>query len=177
MFKHLFFTYTPNNSIYSIVFVRWATESSCPFQIINNPSFHMLMKTGRPDCYIPLTKTLSYNVKNIFVYVCRHISKMLKVISVCIFHSKGWIDLPYTIYQNFNGKLNFATDAWSSPNYKAYIAFTVHFENHGKPMLMLLNIIEVAQSHTGVILGDTFVEVLKAFSIERKARHSSIQTK
>ena len=44
-------------------------------------------------------------------------------------------------------------------------------------MLMLLNIIEVAQSHTGVILGDTFVEVLKAFSIERKARHSSIQTK
>jgi hypothetical protein len=78
--------------------------------------------------------------------------------------------LTYLAHQDFDGKLNFATDAWSSLNYKAYIAFTVHFENHGKLMSMLLDIIKVAQSHTGVILGDTFVEVLKAFGIERKVR-------
>ena len=43
--------------------------------------------------------------------------------------------------------------------------------------MMLLNIIEVAQSHMGVILGDMFVEVLKAFSIENKVSFSSIQKK
>jgi hypothetical protein len=65
-----------------------------------------------------------------------------------------------------DGKLNFATDAWSSPNHNAYVAFTVHFEDHGKPMSMLLDIIKVAQSHMGVILGNTFVKVLKVFGIE-----------
>jgi len=33
---------------------------------------------------------------------------------------------------------------------------------------MLLDIVEVAQSHIGVVLGETFVEVLKAFGIEKK---------
>ena len=41
-------------------------------------------------------------------------------------------------------------------------------------MLMLLDIVEVAQSHTGVILGDIFVEVLKAFGIEKKVSFRSI---
>ncbi len=44
-------------------------------------------------------------------------------------------------------------------------------------MLMLLNIVEVAQSHMGVILGETFVKVLKAFGIEKKVSFTSIQTK
>jgi hypothetical protein len=38
-------------------------------------------------------------------------------------------------------------------------------------MSMLLDIVEVAESHTGVILGETFVEVLKAFDIEKKVRY------
>ncbi len=73
--------------------------------------------------------------------------------------------------------MNFASNAWSSPNHKAYITFMVHLEDHGKPMLMLLNIIEVAQLHMGVVLGETFVKVLKAFGIEKKVSFTSIQTK
>ncbi len=45
----------------------------------------------------------------------------------------------------------------------------VYLEDHGKLILMLLDIVEVAQSHTGVVLGETFVEVLKAFGIEKKS--------
>ena len=41
-------------------------------------------------------------------------------------------------------------------------------------MLMLLDIIKVVQSHMGVVLGDTFVEVLKAFGIEKKVSFRSI---
>ena len=50
----------------------------------------------------------------------------------------------------------------------------VHLEDHSKPRMMLFDIIEVVQSHTGVVLGDTFVEVLKAFGIENKVSFSSI---
>ncbi len=52
------------------------------------------MKIGRPNCYIPLAKTLSCDVKNIFVCVHGCISKMLKVKSDSIFHNKRWIYLP-----------------------------------------------------------------------------------
>jgi hypothetical protein len=38
-------------------------------------------------------------------------------------------------------------------------------------MSMLLDIVEVAESHTGVVLGETFVKVLKAFDIEKKVRY------
>ena len=89
MFEHQFFAYAPNNPICRVAFVHWVTESNHPFQIVNNPGFWVLMKTRRPECYIPSAKMLSHNVKNIFVHIRRHISKMLKVISVCIFHSKG----------------------------------------------------------------------------------------
>jgi hypothetical protein len=81
------------------------------------------------------------------------------------------------VQQKFDGKLNFATDAWTSPNHKAFVAFTIHLEDQGKPVLMLLDIVEVAQSHTGVVLGETFVKVLKVFGIEKKVRFSSVQTK
>jgi hypothetical protein len=43
--------------------------------------------------------------------------------------------------------VNFATDAWTLPNHKAYIAVTVHFEEGGVPISMLLDIVEVARSH------------------------------
>ncbi len=49
----------------------------------------------------------------------------------------------------------------------------VHLEDHGKPMSMLLDIVEVAELHMGVILANTFVKVLKAFGIENKVRFSS----
>ena len=73
-----------------------------------------------------------------------------------------------TIHQEYNGKLNFATDAWTSPNHKAYVAITVHFEHNGEAMAMLLDLVEVPRSHTGANLADAFVDVLRAFGIEDK---------
>jgi len=64
--------------------------------------------------------------------------------------------------------LNFATDAWTSPNHKAYVAFTVHFEHKGAPISMLLDLVEVAKSHSGKNLAVAFTEVLKAFGISHK---------
>ena len=64
--------------------------------------------------------------------------------------------------------LSFATDAWTSPNHKAFIAVTAHFENNGEPICILLDLVEVAQSHSGFNLAAAFVQVLKDFGISKK---------
>ena len=70
--------------------------------------------------------------------------------------------------QKNNGALSFATDAWTSPNHKAYVAVTVHFENAGVPVSMLLNLIEVTCSHTGFNLATAFSKILEEFGISDK---------
>jgi hypothetical protein len=64
--------------------------------------------------------------------------------------------------------LNFATDAWTSPNIKAYIALTVHFENDSIPISMLLDLVEIAQSHSGLNLAKAFAKILEEFGISDK---------
>jgi len=60
------------------------------------------------------------------------------------------------------------TNAWTSPNHKAYVAFTVHFKHEGALISMLLDLVEVAKSHTGVNLAEAFAKVLQDFGIEDK---------
>jgi hypothetical protein len=71
-------------------------------------------------------------------------------------------------HQEHNGKLSFATDAWTSPNHKVYMAVTVHFENKGVPVSMLLDLVEVARSHSGLNLAAAFAAVLDEFGIAEK---------
>ena len=76
--------------------VRWVSESKRPFNIVNDCGFQNLMKMGRPEYYIPSPSTVSRDVKKVFVNVHKRIAKML---------------------QEHEGDLNFATDAWTSPNH------------------------------------------------------------
>lgn len=64
--------------------------------------------------------------------------------------------------------MSFATDAWTSPNQRAYVAITVHLEHQGEPISMLLDIVEVAKSHTGVNLASAFAKVLEEYGISDK---------
>jgi hypothetical protein len=64
--------------------------------------------------------------------------------------------------------LSFATDAWTSPNHKAFIAVTVHFEINGAPSCMLLDIVEAAKSHSGANLAAEFAHILDEFGISDK---------
>ena len=43
-------------------------------------------------------------------------------------------------YQDHGGALSFTTDAWTSPNHKALVAITIHFEHEGIPICLLLDI-------------------------------------
>jgi hypothetical protein len=75
----------------------------------------------------------------------------------------GWIT-----YQEHDGALNFATNAWTSPNHRAYVAITVHFEINGVPVSMLLDLIQVAMSHSGLNLAAVFAKILDDFGISDK---------
>lgn len=71
-------------------------------------------------------------------------------------------------HQEHEGALSFATDAWTSPNHKAYVAVTVHFEKDGKPLSMLLDMVQVAESHTGLALAAAFAKIPEDFGISDK---------
>ena len=125
----------------------WVAESKRPYKIVSNRGFQSLMKTRRPDYHIPSEKTVSRDVKQVFIHVHKQVANML---------------------QEYEGQLNFATDAWTSPNHKAFVVFTVHFAHEGVPVSMLLNLVEVAKSHSGVNLAEAFAKVLEDFRISDK---------
>jgi hypothetical protein len=60
------------------------------------------------------------------------------------FHSTNMPELIKT-YQEYDGKINFTTDGWTSPNHRAFVAFSAHFEHNGEPLSLPLDIIEVAK--------------------------------
>ena len=47
---------------------------------------------------------------------------------------------------------------------------TVHFKQDDIPICLLLDVVEVACSHTGVNLADAFADILKDYEIEDKVR-------
>ena len=59
--------------------VRWVAESTRPFSIVDDRGFQSLMKTGRPEYYIPSRWTVSRDVKLVFARTRQRIAKMLKV--------------------------------------------------------------------------------------------------
>jgi hypothetical protein len=67
--------------------VRWVSESKRPFKIVKDRGFQKLMKTGRPEYYIPSPETVSRDVKKVFVRVRKRIAKLLKVKSTLILMS------------------------------------------------------------------------------------------
>jgi hypothetical protein len=48
------------------------------------------------------------------------------------------------------------------------VAVTVHFEIDGVPMCILLDLVEVAESHSGINLAAAFANILEEFGISDK---------
>ena len=58
------------------------------------------------------------------------------------------------------------TDAWTSTNHHAFVAWTVHLKHNGAILAFLLDILEVPESHTGVVLVKAFQQMLEAFGLQ-----------
>jgi len=48
------------------------------------------------------------------------------------------------------------------------VAVTVHFEQRGEPMCLLLDIVELAKSHSGINLAMAFADILEDYGISHK---------
>ena len=162
-------------------------EDLQPFSIVEDRGFKSVMKTGRPGYYLPSRTTVSRDVRLVFAHTRNHIAKMLQVSSDAHYQEEI---LKKKTYQEYSRKMSFTMDAWTSPNHKAFIAFSVHLEHEGKPLTILLDILEVAkvssrtvlcnaqvltysQSHTGLEMATVFAEMLEDFKISDKVGLSS----
>ena len=59
--------------------MRWVSEDLRPYSIVNDRAFKSLMKTGRPDYYIPSPSTVLRDVRLAFAWTRQRVAKMLRV--------------------------------------------------------------------------------------------------
>ena len=124
--------------------VKWVVESNRPAEILNDRELRTLLTTGRPKLEIPTPTTLRRDICASYEKCRDRIAKLLH-------------DHP--------GRLHFATDTWTSPNHRAICAWTVHLEHDGHPLSFLLDIVEIPESHTGVVLAREFHNMLVRFGM------------
>lgn len=63
----------------SVEIVRWVAESLRPFSIVDDRAFQSLMKTGRPEYWIPSRWTVASDVHKVFDRTRARIAKLLQV--------------------------------------------------------------------------------------------------
>ncbi|GBE87595.1 hypothetical protein SCP_1102720 [Sparassis crispa] len=81
--------------------VKWITECNRPAHLISDREFQELMTAGHPGLLLPTPMTLQRDVKASFQRCRERIGTLLR---------------------EHPGHLNFATDAWTSPNHCAFVA-------------------------------------------------------
>jgi hypothetical protein len=108
--------------IHSMEVVKWVTSKLCPFAIVEDEGFVRLMKTGWPHIKIPSKSTVARDVRTIF-------QKAKELVTKYLGDNEGWAHI--------------STDAWRSPNNRAFIALVVHIEVDREMKKFLLDFIEV----------------------------------
>ncbi|KAG6904814.1 hypothetical protein DXG01_006989, partial [Tephrocybe rancida] len=103
----------------------WCAESNCALNIVHDQQFETLMKAGRPGTTLLSPTTVSHDIKAVFERCYEHLDNILR---------------------KHDGLVHFATDAWTSPNHHAMVAWTVHLHHEGNILVFLLNVIEVPET-------------------------------
>ncbi|KAJ6473782.1 hypothetical protein C8R45DRAFT_835183 [Mycena sanguinolenta] len=102
--------------------VRWIAEANLPLKIVEDRELRELLGAGRPGFNIPSRRTIA-------LFIHHDISAT---------RNRSWM-------QEYPGRISFATDAWTSPNDRAFVAWTVHLQHEGHPLVFLLDIYEVPE--------------------------------
>ena len=127
--------------------VKWVTENNRPMAIIRDCELSELLLAGRPQLSLPSPQTIGRDIKVSFDRCREHIK---------------------TLLNEHSGRLHFATDCWTSPNYRAFVAWTVHLHFQGAMLAFLLDIVELPESHTGATLAREFQNMLQSFGLTQK---------
>ncbi|THU80784.1 hypothetical protein K435DRAFT_694965, partial [Dendrothele bispora CBS 962.96] len=100
-------------------------ERRCrPIKIVEDRKLREIVLAGRPQAQFSHRRELAQDIDTAFTVCSERIAKILK---------------------EYPGQLSFATDCWTSPNHRAFCAWTVHLQHQGKPLVFLLDVIEVPE--------------------------------
>ncbi|KAJ7144097.1 hypothetical protein C8R44DRAFT_537739, partial [Mycena epipterygia] len=93
------------------------------------------LRVGRPEYHLPSRCTVSRDLNASYERCRTFVEQLLK---------------------EHPGRLSFGTDAWTSPNHRAFVAWTVHLHHEGELVSFPLDVFEVPESHTGETLAREF---------------------
>lgn len=129
--------------------MQWAAEQSRPVDMVLDFQLQDTFKTAYPNLVVPSPNTVRRDIKAIYAKCRERVS---------------------TLLQNYPGRIHLGTDAWTSTNYHALVAWTVHLVYEDRMMAFLLDIEELAESHTGLALAKASQKMLKSHKLENKVR-------
>ncbi|KAJ7220152.1 hypothetical protein GGX14DRAFT_354645, partial [Mycena pura] len=113
----------------SSIFAAFARSGQRPVNVSHRthtqPEFRCdLLTAGRPELKVPGRSTVARDLKAVYERSADRVKKLL---------------------MEYDGRLSFTTDAWTSPNHRAFVAWTVHLQHEGEPLVFLLDIFEVPE--------------------------------
>ncbi|THH17103.1 hypothetical protein EUX98_g9192 [Antrodiella citrinella] len=127
--------------------VRWLSESFRPYETVRDRGFLCLMKTGRPELWVPSPKTAGRDMINAHIEARNRVARLLI---------------------SYEGRVSFSSDTWISPNHRSYMAILAHIEHEGQPLVLPLDLAEVPFSHTGAALSEVMQRTAVDFGIATK---------
>ncbi|KAJ7670459.1 hypothetical protein B0H17DRAFT_844915, partial [Mycena rosella] len=104
--------------------VRWVVESNRPLVIVEDREFKFILGAGRPEYRLPGRRTVSRDLNASYERCRTFVEQLLK---------------------EHPGRLSFGTDAWTSPNHRAFVVWTVHLHHKGELVSFPLDIFEVPE--------------------------------
>jgi hypothetical protein len=125
------------------------------------------MKAGRPTTYIPSPSTVARDIKTLFEKSRQRIDKILKV--PLVFPLTHY-EVTYLWHRNIQAIFTLLRTL-TSPNHRAFVAWTVHLHHEGHILTFLLDVIEVPESHTGDALARAFHKMLVEHGLTQKVRN------
>lgn len=127
--------------------MRWVVESNRPFRIVDDRELKTLVLSGRTHLQLPSRWTVAEDIRHCFGSMRNRIRDILRKQESC-FH--------------------IALDCWTSPNHRAFMAITIHFEFRGQMLEFLLDFIELPVSHTGKNMARYLTAVLHRYEVQHK---------
>ena len=130
--------------------IKWIVIHQHPFTIVEKNNFINFIHTLHPTTQIPTADTIK--------------SQILK------FYEEDKEKIK-SILMNLSGKISFTTDCWTSPSMKSFMSITAHFINEKWELKhILLDFIEMYDTHTSQNIKNTFILGLESFAIEKKVQ-------
>ncbi|GBC14910.2 zinc finger BED domain-containing protein RICESLEEPER 2-like [Rhizophagus irregularis DAOM 181602=DAOM 197198] len=142
MLKAPKWSYDHNEMINNLV--KWIVIKQHAFTIAEEPEFINFIHSLHPTAKIPSADTIKSHISNFYRTDREKVQNILL---------------------NIPRKISFTIDCWTSPSVKSFLSITAHFiDKDWKLQHILLDFLEMFDSHTGQNLKETFVTGLECFA-------------